>query len=170
MTDVPDAARPDETDAPSSVEAPKRRRGLWISIAVAAVIVVGAAIAIPVSIANAEAAEKAAAEQAAAKAERDRLAAFGLALGECNTRPSVNVEILDDDETLSLHRVGKYNGPAYDDMLCILRELGAPAALESKIGATRALDGAQTDDWPGYEIEWRYHPDDGATVLIEHAS
>lgn len=170
MTDSPapepDAPVPDRSDAPE----PKKRRGLFIGIAVAAVVIIAGAIAIPVSIANAEAAAAEAAEVAAAKAERDRLATFALALEECGTKPDVNVTILDDGESLSLQRVGKWTGPSIEGLYCVLNRLDAPSSLEAKIAATRALDGVQTDDWSGFEIEWRYHPDDGATVLIEHAS
>lgn len=166
MTDAPEPDRDDDIDpAPHA-----KRRRLWVGLgAVAAVLVIAAAIAIPLSIANAKAEEEAAAERAAAAAEAARLKAFAGAFQACGTPASQYLEILDGGEALSIAGVGKYYGPSYQNLLCLLGELDAPDTLESKIGATRALDGVQTDEWAGYEIEWRYHPDDGATVLIEHA-
>lgn len=175
MSEVPEPAPTPEVEpdaSPAAESRPERRRrprGLWIGVGVAAVLVVGAAIAIPVSIANAQAAEKAAAEKAAAEAELDRLAMFASAFNTCNFPASEYVDILDAGEAVSFTRVGKLIGPDLDDVYCVLGEVGAPSTIESKIGATRALDGVQTDEWAGFDIEWRYHPDDGATILVEHA-
>lgn len=165
MTDQPEPA----PGLSPTVSRPNRRTGLWVGIGAAALVLVGAAIAIPVSIANAQAAEEKAAEQAAREAELERLATFTSAMNECEMTSGSGVEILDLGEAINLTRVGKYDGPEYEEMLCVLEEIGAPSSLESKIAATRALDGVQRDDWAGFTIEWRYHPDDGATVLIEHA-
>ena len=168
LTNMTDTTAPDHSDA-TFPEKPKRRLGLWVGVGVALAAVVAAGIAIPVSISNAQAAEKAAAEEAAAEAELERLASFSSALNGCQSSGSESIEVLDAGEAVSFARVGKLNGPTVAELYCVLSDLGAPATLEAKIGATRALDGVQTDEWSGYEIEWRYHPDDGATVLIEHA-
>ncbi|MEW2459794.1 hypothetical protein [Microbacterium sp. K41] len=164
----PAAASEDTTQA-TTTRGSKRPFALWLAIGIAAVVIVSVAIVVPITIANAEAAEKAAAEQAAADAEYERLATFAKAFNACDVRSSEYVEILDRGEAVSFNAVGKLYGPSIDDLYCVLGEVDAPSTLEAKIGATRALDGVQTDEWSGYEIEWRYHPDDGATVLIEHA-
>lgn len=151
----------------------KRPFALWLAIGIAAVVIVGVAIVVPLMIANTQAAEKAAekasAEQAAADAEYERLATFAKAFNACDVRSSEYVEILDRGEAVTFNAVGMFYGPSVEDLYCVLGEVDAPSTLEAKIGATRALDGVQTDEWSGYEIEWRYHPDDGATVVIEHA-
>src|SRR5690625_485293 len=54
-----------------------------------------------------------------------------------------------------------------DDVRCVLTELEAPSATWVKIGNTRALDGRQEDDWPGFKASWTYHPDSGLNILIE---
>jgi len=50
---------------------------------------------------------------------------------------------------------------------CILKELKAPAAVVQHIDGTRALDGQQTDSWPGYSARWTYHPDSGLDITIQ---
>lgn len=79
------------------------------------------------------------------------------------------MQILDGGESMQLTRVTKYDGPTYSQMTCVLNSLDAPAAIEAEISQTRALDGRQTYEWDGSSISWSYHPDDGASVLIEHA-
>lgn len=54
-----------------------------------------------------------------------------------------------------------------DDVRCVLTELEAPSATWVKIGNTRALDGRQEDNWPGFKASWTYHPDSGLNILIE---
>jgi|1185.fasta_scaffold41226_2 hypothetical protein len=34
---------------------------------------------------------------------------------------------------------------------------------------TRALDGMQTDSWPGYTARWTYQPDDALDIIIQQA-
>lgn len=83
---------------------------------------------------------------------------------------SLDVRELDGGEALELTGVSRTfaSDVQTEDLYCVLAELGAPSALQSKIGSTRALDGRQTDEWDGFAISWSYHPDDGANVLIEH--
>lgn len=169
MTDQP---TPEPEPAPPVLT--KSRTGLWIGLGIAVVVVLGAAIAIPVSIGNAQAAAeeqaRVEAEQAAVIAERERLAMFSDALASCNVARGEYIEILDFGEAINLGAVSKFYGPTLGDLYCVLGQLDAPSSLEAKIGATRALDGVQSDEWDGFEIEWRYHPDDGATVTIEHSN
>lgn len=50
---------------------------------------------------------------------------------------------------------------------CILKYLGATAAVISHMESTRALDGRQTDSWDGFTASWTYHPDNGLDITIQ---
>lgn len=149
----------------------KSRAIVWVLAAVG-VVVVAAAVIIPVSISAAErAAEEEAvaqAQEAAVQAEKERLGTFVRVVQECSISGE-KVRVLDGGETLDMSRVAKYDGASYSELMCVLDALDAPSAIEAAIGQTRALDGRQHESWDGYEIAWAYHPDDGASVLIEHA-
>lgn len=162
-------------DAGDSRSRTRRRVWPWVAGAVGAVII-AAAIAIPVSVnaaqraaAEEEAARVAAEQKAAETAELARLDTFRDRLTKCGVAFSTAVQILDGGESMQLTRVTKYDGPTYSQMTCVLNSLDAPAAIEAEISQTRALDGRQTDEWDGYSISWAYHPDNGASILIEHA-
>lgn len=171
-TDYP-AVPPMPSGMPGQPSQRKRRaRWPWL-VGVAAVIVLASAIAIPLSLtAAAEAAEREAAAEAAreaAAAEEARLAMFTDARTACGIGGMSTVTTLDGGEALEMWRVTKFDGPTYATMVCVLEELGAPASVEVAIGQTRALDGRQSDAWDGFEASWTYHPDNGASILIEHA-
>lgn len=161
------------TTAPPETQPPARRKVWpWLVAGVAAVAIVAAAIIIPTTIAQHEAEEKAKAEAAAeAKAEaaeKARLAQFSTALKSCGIKAS-NVVIHDSGESIELTRVTKYDGMTYRELTCFLAGIDAPDSVDAKIGQTRALDGRQFADWNGFEAQWSYHPDDGASIIIEHA-
>jgi type II secretory pathway pseudopilin PulG len=148
----------------------KSRRGLWVVIAVAAVVVVGAAIAVPAVLigqAQAEEARVEAARRAAAQAEAERLDELRAVLDRCGIQIDATTTLLDGGEAVEITRVSKFDGPSVDELYCALERLHAPQSLEAKIGQTRALDGRQEYEWDEFAISWTYHPDDGATVLIE---
>lgn len=150
----------------------KSRKGLWIGLAVAAfAVIVALAIIIPVTlIGQAQAAEEAriaAEEKAAAAAEAARLDEIRAALDDCGIQIGGTTTLLDGGEAVEIGRVSKYDGPDIDELYCSLDALGAPQSIEAKIGQTRALDGRQSAEWGDFEASWTYHPDDGATVLIE---
>ncbi len=149
----------------------KNRALLWVLAAVG-VVIVAAAVIIPVSISAAErAAEEetaAQAQEAAAQAEKERLGTFVRVVQGCSISGE-KARILDGGETLDMSRVAKFDGASFSELMCVLDALDAPSAIETAIGQTRALDGRQHDSWDGYEIAWAYHPDDGASVIIEHA-
>ncbi|MGZ0068649.1 hypothetical protein [Microbacterium arborescens] len=165
MEDESGEIRTDQTGADKPAR--KSRAPLWGLVALG-VVVVAAAVIIPVSISAAERAAEEEAQAQAAAAEKERLGTFARVIESCDAAGG-NVRVLDGGETLELSRVTKYDGPSYSEMSCLLSELDAPAAVESAIGQTRALDGRQHDEWAGYEVAWAYHPDDGASILIEHA-
>jgi len=144
----------------------------WVVAGIAFLLIIAAAITIPMVVAqqeaDAQAKAEAAAEAKAEAAEKARLAQFSAALKSCNITAS-NVVIHDSGESIELTRVAKYDGMSFASLTCFLAGLDAPDSIETKIGQTRALDGRQSDDWDGFEIEWSYHPDDGASIIIEHA-
>lgn len=47
-----------------------------------------------------------------------------------------------------------------------LAALGLPDSLLQKMGATRALDGRQSEDYDDLEVSWSYHPNKGLEVLF----
>ena len=49
---------------------------------------------------------------------------------------------------------------------CVLTALGAPTYVLDHLGATRALDGMQTDEWDGLTARWTFHPDAGANLTV----
>lgn len=159
--------------APNTTTPTPKRTGVWIAIAAAAFVAIGAAIAIPLTISNAAEAQRQAEIDAQTAADMERIEVFYDALSACSIERGDYVKVLDLGESISFEYVGYTRGgdtPSTSDLYCFLEQLGAPSALESKIDATRALDGAQSDQWGNFEITWRYHPDDGATVTVEQAS
>lgn len=56
----------------------------------------------------------------------------------------------------------------FNDVRCVLDELGVPESTWSKMLSTRSLDGAQTDTWGDVRATWRYHPDQGLDVIVEY--
>ena len=50
------------------------------------------------------------------------------------------------------------------DLLCAIRVMKIPAFVESRIGATRALDGIQSAEWGKMSAFWNYHPDNGLNI------
>lgn len=63
-------------------------------------------------------------------------------------------------------------GASYSDAICILNQLDMPSAVESRWGATRALDGTVVDSWSAEDgswtikASWTYHPDDGTNMTL----
>lgn len=49
---------------------------------------------------------------------------------------------------------------------CLLETTGAPSAVDSRMGHTRALDGTQDAEWDGWSAFWTYHPDAGLDVTF----
>lgn len=39
---------------------------------------------------------------------------------------------------------------------CIVTRLDGPKSLPDRVGATRALDGSQTEEWDGFEANWSF--------------
>lgn len=80
------------------------------------------------------------------------------------------------DETLmSIDGKGEedFSGLSYGDVLCLVKGAGMPAAVESRFGATNALQGRVEGDWKVLDgdaevfASWSYHPDSGPSVSLE---
>ncbi|WP_033104840.1 hypothetical protein [Microbacterium profundi] len=92
---------------------------------------------------------------------------FTIAIDECGASGTY-VLLLDDGTALEMSTAGEETpGAEYEDVACILNELGMSETILSRIGTTRAMDGRQEGSWDGYVASWTYHPDDGLSILIE---
>lgn len=98
-------------------------------------------------------------------AESATLSAFASIEAEC--KPVAGYRVEDGGQTLILTVGGQFMNTSTLD--CVLGRLGMPAAVEQHVLSTRALDGQQTDTWPGYSARWTYHPDDGLEMTIRKA-
>lgn len=81
---------------------------------------------------------------------------------------SCGVSAAPDGQSIAMRTAGaKTSGrESVKDVACVLAGLGAPQHIYSLIGATRALDGMQSESWGDYVARWTYHPDNGLTVVI----
>jgi PASTA domain len=85
-------------------------------------------------------------------------------------RCDVDAAVGDEGASLDLDMEGDDYGSGdldYANVACVLNELEIPDSVMSKMGATRSLDGRQSEDWNGIEATWTYHPDDGLDVILE---
>lgn len=90
-----------------------------------------------------------------------------VAAGECSV-----AGIGDGGRSLTLNMEGDDYGSgelAHADVMCVLGELEVPDVVLDKMGATRSLDGRQSDEWGDVEASWSYHPDNGLDVILELA-
>ena len=58
------------------------------------------------------------------------------------------------------------NGLSQTDFRCILDELDTPSSVRERMLITRAVDGAQHEEWNVYRVTWTYHPEDGLSVVL----
>lgn len=58
------------------------------------------------------------------------------------------------------------NGLSQTDFRCILNELDTPSSVRERMLITRAVDGAQHEEWNVYRVTWTYHPEDGLSVVL----
>lgn len=73
-------------------------------------------------------------------------------------------ELLDGGEAISLS--SDFGEDTIDGIVCIFAELDLPDSIIARMDRTRALDGMQEAQWPGFAASWTYHPDDGLNVII----
>ena len=58
------------------------------------------------------------------------------------------------------------NGLSQTDFRCILDEFDTPSSVRERMLITRAVDGAQHEEWNVYRVTWTYHPEDGLSVVL----
>ncbi|BCJ45301.1 hypothetical protein GCM10010168_85700 [Actinoplanes ianthinogenes] len=95
---------------------------------------------------------------------------FGGALQACEAGNGSypGAQITDSGKTLILS-TSSSQGISVQKLGCVLGKLGAPASVLQHVDTTRALDGQQTDTWPGVSARWTYHPDAGLQMTITKA-
>lgn len=75
----------------------------------------------------------------------------------------------DADHTMTLDMAGEDTNSgvlSFDQVTCVLAALGIPSSVASRMDATRALDGMQDGEWPGFHASWTYHPDNGLDIIL----
>lgn len=92
-------------------------------------------------------------------------AIFDQARGDCKMAAGYNIG--DAGRTLDITVSAAFMTD--DELTCLVGELHMPDAVMQHVMSTRALDGQQTDSWPGYTARWTYHPDDGLQMTIREA-
>jgi hypothetical protein len=99
------------------------------------------------------------------KASVNPAAVFAQVGDACKVVVGYHVE--DAGRTVAVTMGGQYMNA--DTLICVLDRLGTPDAVKEHIDSTRAVDGQQTDSWPGYTARWTYYPDDGLQMTIRIA-
>lgn len=80
--------------------------------------------------------------------------------------------VADGGKTITLHVPGEdgdadlFTRATYDQVSCVLTELGAPSSFRDHLGSTRALDGMQASEWASFSARWTYHPRNGLRLTI----
>lgn len=106
---------------------------------------------------------------AALEAEEARSSEFSNAASACSIALR-HFELSDDNDTVVFKSVTKPNYATGEQIMCFLRELDAPASMESKLEQTRSLDGTREESWRDLEAEWTFHPDAGLNLIVERSS
>jgi len=142
--------------------APPKNRAVPILIGLVAVLAIAVAgLSVALLRAGGSSTPQAAATTTPAAAD----SAFAVAKGACSVVAGYRIE--DAGRTLTMTVGGAYM--ATGTLACVFDQLGVPAAVRDHVSTTRALDGQQTDSWPGYTARWTYHPDDGLQMTIRAA-
>ena len=83
----------------------------------------------------------------------------------------------DSNKTLLFDMAGEELGSgtgSVENLQCLWTALDLPMSTQTKMMATRALDGRQSDTWKAgghtkLSASWSYHPDDGLDIIFELA-
>ncbi len=88
------------------------------------------------------------------------------ALDACG--PVVGTYVSDRGQSLTLDGRGAEDryGLKHSVVECVLSQLDVPDHVLSQMERTRALDGTETAQWPGFSATWTYHPDAGLEVIL----
>lgn len=96
---------------------------------------------------------------------------FPGALKTCDVANSAYFRLGDHDASLTVQSEGeKKAGADFAKVACVLRELGVPDSVVTRMDSTRALDGRQSAHWKDLDASWTYHPDNGMNLLVEVAT
>lgn len=140
---------------------PAPRKSRTVPILIVALIVLAAAVAATTYILIA----KPGTTRAAVAAASPTVAVFDQARGDCQIVAGYDIE--DAGQTLNITVGAAFM--SNDNLTCLVSELHMPDAVMQHVLSTRALDGQQTDTWPGYTARWTYHPDDGLQMTVRVA-
>lgn len=90
------------------------------------------------------------------------------ALDGCNLMGRPGASVGDEGATVTLDTKGEedISGISFQNLECMISALDIPDAIESRILATRALDGVQSGTYDDVSLSWSYHPDDGMTLIV----
>ena len=147
---------------PVTPVAPARRRKWWplaVGAAVAVLLVGGLIAAIAIDRQRAAEPEPAA-----------QVSPFEQVQTRCDAGRA-GTTVTDGGKTLLIDGSGEedFGKLPASGLQCLLDALSTPAAVQSHMFGTRALDGRQEDSWPGYTASWSYHPDQGMDVIVRSA-
>jgi len=79
---------------------------------------------------------------------------------------SSGVQVSDNGTTLTVDMMGEeeITGATYDDLVCVVDEVGTPAFIKDEMWATRAIDGRQSEEFDGISVKWSYSPANGMNL------
>lgn len=86
--------------------------------------------------------------------------------------PTAYAAVGDGGKTMTVQTVSEKTptaGITYGQLECLWRALKVSDAVKSQMESTRALDGRQSGDWPGFHATWTYHPDHGLQLIVTAA-
>ncbi|GAB2473350.1 hypothetical protein [Xylanimonas ulmi] len=84
----------------------------------------------------------------------------------CGSPYGISVE--DGGRTLTFDMAGEEDliGASFSDIQCLFDELELPERINDHMAQTTSMDGRQTANWDGFEVQWSYHPDRGLDGMI----
>ena len=91
---------------------------------------------------------------------------FAHAVDSCHAR-GLHARLASDETSLTLEAFSDSGDSLTTPIFqCVLGKLGTRAAAGERMYATRAIDGAQSEEWGSYKATWTYEPDQGLTVIV----
>lgn len=92
---------------------------------------------------------------------------IALAMEQCGLGAEPGAQVGDGGSSVTLDTRGEDElfGLSWTQFDCMVSALEVPDAIQSRIMATRALDGVQTGTYDDMALSWSYHPDSGATLI-----
>lgn len=90
-----------------------------------------------------------------------------VARDDCGASPT-DITVGDGGSTLLIDHQGEDEtvGASFEDLVCVLAELGVSDSAIAQMGSTSAMDGRQSVSWDGYEASFTYHPDTGMDMIV----